>query len=191
MSLKYQDLSKFKIPKEFRGRSAWIVQLWWIIQGTLFRVSPQFLYEWRSILLRIFGAKIGDGVKIRPTARITYPWNLEVGDHTWIGDDCTIYNLGKIRIGNNVALAHKVYLCTGMHDYSNVSFPIYAKEITIEDEVWLPNDVFVAPGVKIGRGTIVGARSTVLENLPSGMICYGNPAKPIKPRIMKTIHNDH
>ena len=182
----YQDLSRFTVPKGFRNRSKWTVQIWWIIQATLFRISPQFLYEWRSILLRLFGAKIGKGVKIRPTSKITYPWNLSVGDFSWIGDDCTIYNLGRITIGNNVALAHHVYLCTGMHDYLDIHFPIYAEEIVIKDEVWLPNDVFVGPGVTIGRGVVVGARSTVLNDLPEGMICYGNPAKPVKKREIKT-----
>jgi putative colanic acid biosynthesis acetyltransferase WcaF len=181
----YQDLSMFKVSDEFRGRSKWFVQLWWMVQSTFFALSPQFLYEWRSFLLRLFGAKIGNGVKIRPTTRITYPWNLEIGDHCWVGDDCTIYNLGKIKFGNNVALAHKVYLCTGMHDYQDINFRIYAKDIFIEDEVWLPNDVFVGPGVTIKRGVVVGARSTVLNDLPEGMICYGNPAKPVKPRVMK------
>jgi putative colanic acid biosynthesis acetyltransferase WcaF len=181
----YQDLSIFKVPAGFRGKSSIVVQLWWITQGTLFRWSPQFLYEWRSALLRLFGAKIGKGVKIRPTTTITYPWNLCIGNHVWVGDDCVLYNLGKITIGNHVALAHQVYLCTGMHDYSVVSFDIFAKDIVIEDEVWLPNDVFIGPGVVVGQGTVVGARSTVLNDLPCGMICYGNPAKPIRPRIMK------
>lgn len=181
----YQDLSKFQVPHDFRGRSKVLIQLWWIVQATLFRISPQFMYEWRNFLLRLFGAKIGKGVKIRPTSNVTYPWNLSMGNYSWIGDDCTIYNLGRISIGSNVALAHKVYLCTGMHDYNDILFAIYAKEIVICDEVWLPNDVFVGPGVTIGRGTVVGARSTVLSDLPEAMICYGNPAKPIKPRVMK------
>lgn len=182
----YQDLSRFIIPQDFRGRSKVYIQLWWAVQATFFRMFPQFLYEWRNFLLRLFGAKIGRGVKIRPTSKITYPWNLMVGDHSWIGDDCTIYNLAKIEIGNNVALAHKVYLCTGMHDHSDRSFKIFAEEIVIKDEVWLANDVFIGPGVTIGRGTVVGVRSTVLKNLPEGMICYGHPAKPIKPRIIIT-----
>lgn len=131
----YQDLSKFKVPKEFRGRSIWVVQLWWLIQASFFSLSPQFMYEWRSFILRLFGAQIGKGVKIRPTTKITYPWNLVVGDHCWIGDECTLYNLDKITIGNNVALAHQVYLCTGMHDYKDINFRIYAKEIIIKDEV--------------------------------------------------------
>jgi putative colanic acid biosynthesis acetyltransferase WcaF len=180
-----QDLGSFRVPPGFRGRSAIVVQLWWIVQATLFRLSPQVFYGWRSFLLRLFGARIGKGVLIRPTARITYPWYLEIGDHCWVGDESVFYNLGKITIGNNVAMAHGVYLCTGLHDYEDPAFPISASPITIEDEVWLPNDVFIGPGVRVGRGCVVGARSTVLRDLPAMMLCAGYPAKPIRPRLTK------
>jgi len=182
MPAKYQDLARFRVPASFRGRSIWIVQLWWIVQTTIFRMSPQFMYEWRNFLLRCFGAKIGQGVKIRSSVKITYPWKLQIGNNSWVGDDCDLYTLGKITIGNNVAIAHRVYICTGTHNYKSLYFEILAEEVVIEDEVWIPNDVFIGPGVTVGFGTVVGTRSTVLQNLPSGMICYGYPAKPIKPR---------
>ena len=179
----YQDLEKFRVPLSFRGRSKWTVQLWWIVQSTLFAWSPQVLYSWRRFLLRSFGAKIGKGVLVRSTAKITYPWNIEIGDHSWVGDDNVLYSLGKITIGKNVALAHKVYLNTGGHDYKKSTFDIFSKPVVIEDECWLTNDVYIAPGVTIGRGTIVAARSSVLKDLPGGKICVGTPAKPIKDRI--------
>ena len=69
-----QDLKSFVLPPNFRGRPAWFVQLWWIVQATLFRCSPQALYGWRRFLLRLFGAQVGRGVIIRPTVEITYPW---------------------------------------------------------------------------------------------------------------------
>jgi putative colanic acid biosynthesis acetyltransferase WcaF len=141
------------------------------------------MYGFRCALLRIFGAKIGKGVLIRPSAKITYPWKLTIGDYSWIGDDSIIYNLGQIDIGSNVAIAHRVYLCSGFHEIDKVTFDIGANPIVIEDEVWLPNDVFVGPGVIIGRGAVIGARSSVFKNMPEGMICYGSPARPIKPRI--------
>ena len=178
-----QDLSSFKMPPDFRGKPAIVVQLWWIVQGILFGLSPQFMYGWRRLLLRLFGAKIGKGVLIRSSARITYPWKLAIGDHSWVGDDTVLYNLGMVEIGSNVAIAHRVYLCTGFHDYEDPQFSIGAAPIIIEDQVWLPNDVFVGPGVKIGRGAVVGARSTVFHDLPPMMLCYGNPAKPIRPRL--------
>lgn len=181
----YQDLSKYKTPKEFRGKNAVVVQLWWIVERTLFALSPQFMYGWRRFLLRFFFAKIGRGVLLRPSVKITYPWKLSIGDYTWVGDDTVIYNLGQIDIGSNVSIAHRVYFCTGLHDFHKITFDIGQKPIKICDEVWLPNDVFIGPGVTIGKGCVIGARSTVLSNMPEGMICYGYPAKPIKKRIIK------
>lgn len=183
----YQDLSTFSLPKDFRGKNAFIVLLWWFIQSTLFACSPQPFFKWRIFLLRLFGAKIGSNVKIRSSTKITYPWKINIGSNCWIGDDCYLYSLGDITIGNNVALAHRVYLCTGNHDYTIPKFDIIKQPIIVEDEVWLPNDVFVGPGVTIGKGCVIGARSTVLHDMPPGMVCYGYPAKPIKKRIITNI----
>ena len=177
-----QNLETFRLPENFRGRPAWVVQIWWLVQSTFFSWSPQFMYGWRRFLLRLFGAKIGRKVLIRPSVRTTYPWKISIGDYSWVGDDVVLYSLGEIHIGKNTVISQKTYVCTGGHDYKKISFDIYAEKIIIEDEVWLATDVFVAPGVKIGRGTVVGARSSVLNNLPTEKICYGNPAKPIKDR---------
>lgn len=181
----FQYLYKFKLPPNFRGKPGWYVQLWWIVQDTLFRWSPQFMYGWRRFLLKLFGAKIGKDVIIRPTAKVTFPWKVKIGDYSWIGDDVVLYSLGEIEIGNNVVISQRSYICTGSHDYTKIDFPIFAKKITIEDEVWLATDVFVAPGVRIGRGTVVGARSSVFKDLPPGKVCIGNPAKPIKDRAVE------
>ena len=94
----YQKLENFKIPKGFRGKSIIIVQFWRIFQSTLFRFSPQFTNNWRRFLLRLFGAKIGKKVIIRPTVKILYPWNLSIDDYSWIGDNVTIYNMANVSI---------------------------------------------------------------------------------------------
>lgn len=180
--MKYQDLSLFVVPNAFRGRNAVVVQLWWIIQATIFAWSPDFFYPFRVWLLRLFGAKIGNNVRIRPSVRVTYPWKLSVGDHVWIGHESIIYNLERITIGSNVAIAHKVYLCTGSHDITKITFDIEAHPINIEDEVWLPNDVYVGPGVSIGRGTVVAARSSVFKSLEAGIVAVGTPARKVRDR---------
>jgi len=179
----YQNLKEFSVPITFRGKSKITVQLWWIVQGTLFALSPQFFYGWRRFLLRSFGAKIGKGVLLRSSVKVTYPWNIEIGDYSWIGEDNVLYSLGKIKIGSNVALAHKVYINTGGHEYDKISFDIFSKPVVIEDECWLTNDVYVAPGVTIGKGSIIAARSSVLKSMPGGKICIGTPAIAIKDRI--------
>ncbi len=178
-----QKLNTFKLPENFRGRSGLIVQLWWFTDFFLFKPSPQIMYGWRRFLLRLFGAKIGKKVIIRPSATITYPWKVTIGDYSWIGDDVVLYSLGEIEIGNNVVISQKSYLCAASHDYTKEDFPIWAKKITIEDECWLATDVYVAPGITIGKGTVVGARSNVFKDLPPGKVCVGSPARPIKDRI--------
>lgn len=181
--MKIQQLNTFKLPKNFRGRNAFVVQLWWIVQGTFFRLSPQFMYGFRRFLLRLFGAKIGKNVIVRPTVKTTYPWKVSIGDYSWIGDDVVLYSLGEIEIGANVVISQKSYLCTGSHDYLKPDFPIFAKKIVIEEECWLATDVFVAPGITIEKGTVIGSRSSVYKNMPPNKICTGNPAKIIRERI--------
>lgn len=180
--MNYQRLNTFTLPENFRGRPAWLVQLWWLVQDTLFRWSPQFLYGWRRFLLRLFGARVGKGVLIRPTVRVTYPWKVTIGDYTWIGDDVVLYSLGEIEIGAHTVISQRAYICTGSHDFTKTTFDIYALPIRIGNQVWLATDVFVAPGVTIGDGAVVGARSTVLHDLPPGMVCFGSPAKPVRAR---------
>jgi putative colanic acid biosynthesis acetyltransferase WcaF len=180
--MSYQSLDKFDIPKGFRGRGIFTVQLWWVVQSTIFAGSPQFLYRWRRFILRLFGAKIGKNVIIRPSVKVTYPWKLKIGDYAWIGDNVELYTLGEITIGKNAVVSQKSYLCTGSHDYQAEAFDIYAKPIVIEDEAWVATDVYIAPGVTIGKGAVIAARSSVYKNMPEGMICIGNPAVPVKPR---------
>ncbi len=182
MNKSSQKLISFTLPSGFRGRPSWFVQLWWFVQNTLFRLSPQILYPWRRFLLRLFGASVGDGVLVRPSVRITYPWKVRIGDYSWLGDDVVLYSLGEIVIGRNTVISQRSYLCAGGHDYLQPTFDIYASSIRVGDGVWLATDVFVAPGVCIGDDSVVGARSSVFSNLPSGMVCYGAPARPIKTR---------
>ena len=184
-SSRVQNLENWRSAPGYRGRSAVFVQLWWLVQATLFRASPQVLYGFRRWLLRCFGAQIGKGVVIRASAQITYPWKVTIGDHSWIGDEVVLYSFADIKIGTSSVVSQRSYLCAGTHNFRSVGFEIMSLPITIEDEVWLATDVFVAPGVTVGRGTVVGARSSVFKDLPPMVICTGSPAKPVGPRVME------
>lgn len=181
-----QDLSSFVMPPGFRGRSAVAVQLWWLMQATLFKGSPQFAYGFRRWLLRMFGAQVGQGVVIRPSVTITYPWNVRIGDYAWVGDDVVLYSLGEIEIGAHAVVSQSSYLCAADHDYTDSSFPIRSSKITIGSEAWVAADVFVAPGVTIGQAAVIGARSSVFADMPAGMVCFGYPCKPMKQRTLST-----
>lgn len=178
-----QNLDQYQTPKDFRGRSKITVQLWWIVYAVFFKLSPQVLYGWRRFLLRAFGAKIGKDVIIRPTAQITYPWKVSIGDYSWIGDEVVLYSLGEIEIGSHTVISQRSYICTGTHDYESNDFRIYAEKITIGSKCWLATDVYVAPSVTIGNNTVVGARSSVFKDLPENKVCLGSPAAPIKDRL--------
>ena len=146
-----QRLDKFQLPPNFRGRSGIQCQVWWLVQSSLFGLSPQFMYGWRSFLLRLFGAKIGKNVIIRPSARITYPWKLTIGDYAWIGDHVELYTLAEINIASHAVISQRSYLCTGSHDASSRTFSIYAKPIYVGEGAWVATDVFVAPGITIEK----------------------------------------
>jgi len=176
---RFQDLSQFRSPKGGRGRPAWFVQLWWLFDALLVRPTPQVLYSWRRFALRLFGAKIGRKVLIRPGVRVTYPWNVTIGDYSWIGDNATLYSIDKIVIGEHSVVSQEVYLCTGTHDHRNIAFPLVAAPITVESECWIAARAFVGPGIKIGRGAVVGACSVLLSDVPSGAVAAGVPARVV------------
>ena len=181
----FQDLSRFRLPDGFRGRPSWFVQLWWLFDALFVRPTPQVLYSWRRFALRLFGAKVGHKVLIRPGVRVTFPWKLVIGDHCWIGDNATLYNIEKITIGEHSVISQDAYLCAGSHDYCEISFPLIASPITVESECWIAARAFIGPGVTIGHGAIVGTSAVVLSNIESAAIVAGVPARTVgirKPR---------
>ena len=181
--MQFQNLKDFKLPAGFRGKPAWYVQTWWLVQMLFFKNSPQFMYGWRRFLLRCFGAEIGKKVMIRPSAHIQFPWRLNIGDYSWVGDQVVLYNLDKIQIGSHAVISQRSYLCTGSHHHQHTNFSIYTQPIIIQNQCWLAADVFVAPGVNIGEGTVVGSRSSVFKSLPEGKICFGSPATVVRDRV--------
>lgn len=160
-----------------------IVALWFFLQATLFRFSPCPLYGFRCCLLRLFGCKVGKGAVIRPRARFHYPWRIEIGEYTSIGDDVWLYSIAPIKIGNHSVISQKSFLCTASHDYHDPHFKTTAEPIVVGDGVWIAADVFVGPGVVIGNNSIIGARSSVFSDMPPDMVCHGSPARPVKSRF--------
>ena len=187
----HQNLKAYKTPNNFRGRCAFTVQLWWIVQAMLFSTSPQIMFGWRRFLLRCFGAKIGKKVLIRPSVKTTYPWNLSIGDYSWIGDEVVLYSLGEIEIGEHTVISQRSYICTASHKYNAPEFSIYSEKVSVGAQCWLAADVYVAPGLIIEDGVVVGARSTVLSDLKGYKVYVGSPVKCIKDRATTQEHHNH
>lgn len=177
----YQDLSKYVYTLD-RGHNKLFIMLYNVVDRLFIKTSPKPFFKWRCMLYRLFGARIGRNVRIDSSAKLMYPWNIEIGDNVWVGYNCDLYSVDKIKIGNNVALAHNIFLATAAHNVNILEFPTIIAPITIEDEVWISSNVFVQQGVTIHKGAVVAACSLVTKDLPEGMICMGHPAKPVKKR---------
>jgi putative colanic acid biosynthesis acetyltransferase WcaF len=156
--------------------------LWALVGQPLFRLTFHNWYGVRNRLLRLFGADIHPTARIRPSVRITHPWKLRVGAHTGIGDHAILFCIGPISIGERCTVSQYAHLCSATHDYTVRAMTLVTRPIVVEDDVWLAADVFVGPGVTIGRDTVVGARSTVIHDLPGAMICAGDSAHPTRYR---------
>ncbi len=166
--------------RELVGRAMWDAV------SPLFSLSPRRLWGWRCWLLRLFGASVGKGVHISPSAKIFIPWNLTIGDHSSIGFESLIYNLGPITIGQRVTISQRAHLCGGSHDCRDATMPLLKLPITIGDDAWVCADAFVGPSVTVGEGAVVGARAAVFKDVAPWTIVGGNPAKQISIREMKT-----
>jgi len=159
--------------------------LWGIVWLVLFRPSPTLLHGWRRFLLRLFGASLGKGVHVYPSARIWAPWNLYMEDHSGIGPFVDCYTVDVIRIGRLAAVSQYSFLCAASHDYRDIRLPLVTKPIVIGAYAWVAADVFVGPGVNIGEGAVVGARSTVLKDVEPWCVVSGNPVSLIKKREIR------
>lgn len=156
--------------------------IWGWVYTLFFRYSPKPMHSWRTFLLRLFGAKVGKGVHVYPKVNIWAPWNLELSDQSGVANGATLYSQGKITIGKRVTISQGAHLCAGTHDHTQPGFPLLTKPIIIEDNVWVAAEAFIHPGITIGEGCVIGARSVVTKDMPPWMICAGNPCIPIKRR---------
>jgi len=158
---------------------------WAVCAALLFRPSPRPCHRWRAFLLRLWGAKLGARCHIYPGAVIWAPWNLVCGDEVGVANGAILYNQAPITLGNRVVVSQGAHLCTGSHDYTSPGFELFARPITVGAHVWVAAEAFVHPGVTIGEGAVVGARSVVTRDLPAWMVCAGHPCQPLKPRLLR------
>jgi putative colanic acid biosynthesis acetyltransferase WcaF len=158
--------------------------VWGLTSLLLFRFSPKPLHAWRSFLLRCFGAKVGHGVHVYPGVKIWAPWNLDLGDECGIANAAILYSQDKITIGKRTVVSQGAHLVTGTHNYSDAGFPLITKPIHIGAHAWIATEAFIHPGVTIGAGCVIGARSVVNKDMPDWMVCAGHPCVPLKVRTI-------
>lgn len=175
------DLSQYNNswyrPGNAVRRICWYFTSLLVFQHGLFPFSPLKVF-----LLRLFGARVGQGVLIKPNVSIKYPWKLQVGDHVWVGEQVWIDNLAPVIIGDNVCLSQGAFLLTGNHNYSVPHFDLIVKQIILEEGVWIGAMAIVCPGVSCGSHSVLAVGSIATKDLQPYTIYQGNPAQKVKER---------
>lgn len=170
------DLSKYDNSYYKPGKSIITRTLWYFVNALFFN-TPLFPFsKLKVFLLRLFGAKIGKKVIIKPSVNIKYPWRLTIGDNVWIGEKVWIDNLANITIYNNVCISQGALLLCGNHNYKKTTFDLLIAEITIQNGVWIGAKAIITGGVTCYEQSILTVGSVTSKNLKSNYIYRGNPA---------------
>lgn len=158
--------------------------LWYFVNHLVFNHGLLPVNGLKTFLLRLFGARVGKGVVIKPSVNIKYPWNLSIGDFSWIGEKVWIDNLAAVFIGSHCCLSQDSLLICGNHNYKSEKFDLMTGEIHLEDGVWIGTRATVCPGVRAGSHAVLVAGSVASSDLEPMTIYRGNPAIPLKKREM-------
>jgi putative colanic acid biosynthesis acetyltransferase WcaF len=174
------DLASFSNPDYQPGRGRLVRCLWYCLSLAVFESGWVPVSRLKTWLLRLFGARIGVGLVIKPHVRIKCPWRLAIGDHCWIGQEVWIDNLADVELGSHVCVSQRTYLCTGSHDYRRRTFDLLAEPLRVEDGVWLGASCLVLGGVTVHANAVAAAGSVVTKDVAPATIVAGSPATPLK-----------
>lgn len=175
-------LDKYTLGSYTPGAPYWKQLLWYFLGSPLVESPWLPISSAKVKILRIFGASIGQGVRIKPGVRVKFPWRLSLGDYVWIGEDTWIDNLADVTIESHVCLSQGVYLCTGNHNWSDPNFELKIAPIYLQESSWIAAKSVIGPGVTVGRGAVLSLGGVAAKSLASMTIYAGNPAQPIKER---------
>jgi putative colanic acid biosynthesis acetyltransferase WcaF len=177
------DLSKFNNDWYKTGASYPVRAMWYVVNRVFFISYFPFSF-FKIFLLRMFGAKVGEGLVIKPNVNIKYPWKLKVGNHCWLGEGVWIDNLEDVVIGDNCCLSQGSFLLCGNHNYKKSAFDLMTGKIILEEGVWLGAKSIVCGGVTCKSHSVLSVASIAVSDLEAYSIYRGNPAVKIKERVM-------
>lgn len=180
------NLASFSPITYNKGANNLKIILWYFVNALIVRASWNPFINIKIALLKIFGAQIGKGIIIKNNVTIKSPWNITIGNNVWIGESAWIDNLDKVTIADNVCISQGALLLTGNHDYTKSSFDYRNAPITIEEGVWIGAKSVVCPGVTAHSHAILTVGSIATHNLEAYTIYQGNPARPIRKRIINS-----
>lgn len=140
--------------------------------------------EARQALLRTLLGSVGERCTICPGFRCDYGGNIRLGEGFYANYNCVILDCAPVTFGDHVLVGPNCGFYTAGHpldaDARRAGLE-FARPITVEDDVWIGGGVTVLPGVRIGKGSVIGAGSVVTHDIPPGMLALGNPCHPIRP----------
>lgn len=180
------DFSRYDNSWYRPGRGSLVCILWYFVNFLVVKnrwIPGSQVKVWA---LRIFGAKIGKSVVIRPGVSVKYPWRLRVGDCSWIGENVWIDNLGEVTIGRNVCISQGAMLLCGNHNYKKPSFDLMVDGINLADGAWCGAQATVCPGVSFGKHAVLAVGAVATSDLDENGIYQGNPAKKIRERVIES-----
>jgi putative colanic acid biosynthesis acetyltransferase WcaF len=182
--MKQVNLNKYN-NSWYNSGSIFKKAIWYFTNMFLFKTMVPIPSSIKVKVLRLFGAEMGVDIVIKPNVSIKYPWFLEVGDYSWIGEDVWIDNLAQVNIGKNCILSQGAFLLTGSHDYTLESFDLITKEIVLEDGSWVGAKATVCPGVTLKSHSVLSVSSVATKDLEAYSIYQGNPAIKKRERVIK------
>ncbi|WP_282117797.1 WcaF family extracellular polysaccharide biosynthesis acetyltransferase [Maribacter aquivivus] len=165
-----------------RGASKLKEMFWYLIKILFFLSALPFPSGFKVWLLKIFGAKVGIGIVIKPRVNIHFPWKLEIGNHAWIGEEAFILNFEQIKIGNNVCISQRSFLCGGNHDYRIPSMPYRNGPIELQDGCWVGANCFIGPNVVIGYDSVITVGSIIIASTEPNKVITQRPENKIRVR---------
>ncbi|MGO8759770.1 MAG: putative colanic acid biosynthesis acetyltransferase [Terracidiphilus sp.] len=156
--------------------------LWHAVYLVLYRPSPRPIHAWRSMLLRLFGAKMGPGCHFYPSGRVWAPWNLVCEDCCTLGDRAEIYNPSPVVLESHCVVSQEAYLCGATHDYNDPDFPMISYPMRLGAYSWICARASISPGVRVGEGAVLGLGSVAYGDLEPWTVYSGVPAVKMKVR---------
>jgi putative colanic acid biosynthesis acetyltransferase WcaF len=174
-----RDLVIFKNGRSSR-RLVIAFASWCIFQNFVFAI-PGLPSGAKRVILRLFGCEVGKRVVLRRGFRVHFPWNLQIGDDCWIGEEVWFINHEKIKVGSNVCISQRSIISSSGHDYRSASLEYAHKPVEIKDGAWVCLDAKVLPGVIIGKCSVVSSGEIVRKSLPDYCLLIGGQVRPIVP----------
>lgn len=183
--MKVTQLKKAFDKKDFSVGASRLKLICWYFISAIFIRSGIVPFSIIIVgILKMFGAKMGKDVRVKPFIYIHYPWKLTMGDHSWLAE-CRIENLDRVTIGKNVCVSQQAMLLTGNHDYTKPGFDLITKPIVLEDGAWIGAKAVVCPGVTVKSHAVLTVNSVATKDLEAYSIYQGNPAVKVKDRVME------